>query len=137
MFESPGDVIKQEKAEYKCTGLESILDVDGLHQLRLPHFVPDNEPDGLPRISDEILINILDGKYGESFDDILIVDCRFEYEFEGGHIDGAVNFNDKELLSEKLFKGLAGRSTLLVLHCEYSAHRAPIMYVLCKTSLII
>ncbi|PBP15549.1 hypothetical protein BUE80_DR013714, partial [Diplocarpon rosae] len=31
--------------------------------------------------------------------DRMIVDCRFEYEFDGGHIDGAVNYNDKELLT--------------------------------------
>ena len=27
---------------------------------------------------------------------LIVVDCRFEYEFQGGHIRGAVNISSKE-----------------------------------------
>ena len=74
------------------------------------------------------MVDVLDGKYDTSFERSLIVDCRFEYEFEGGHIDGAVNHNDKERLTNLLIDQAApnGRS-LLIFHCEYSACRAPLM----------
>ena len=29
---------------------------------------------------------------------LIIVDCWFDYEFEGGHIDGAININNPENL---------------------------------------
>ena len=57
----------------------------------------------------------------------MVIDCRFEYEYDGGHIEGAVNHNDKELLASQLFQTPMPGRTLLVFHCEYSAHRAPLM----------
>jgi M-phase inducer tyrosine phosphatase len=72
-------------------------------------------------------LDILDGKYNDKYDQRMVVDCRFEYEFDGGHIDGAVNYNDKELLTSQLFQSALPGKTLLIFHCEYSAHRAPIM----------
>ena len=103
------------------------MDVDEPHTLVLPHFVPDDQPDSLPRITKQTLIDVLDGKYSRSYDQSIVVDCRFEYEYEGGHIDGAINYNDKESLASKLFQGQPPCRTLLIFHCEYSAHRAPIM----------
>ena len=126
MFEHPGDVMKREKTESVATeGLLSVMDVDDSHQLQLPHFVADQE--SLPRITKETMVNILDGHYTSQFDQSYVVDCRFEYEYNGGHIDGAINFNDKEELTNKLFDSLSPNRTLLILHCEYSVHRAPLM----------
>lgn len=103
------------------------MDIDELHQPVLPHFFEEGQPDCIPRIKRETLIEILDGKFDGNFDQRMIVDCRFEYEFDGGHIDGAVNYNDKELLTTQLFQTSLPGKTLLIFHCEYSAHRAPIM----------
>lgn len=124
MFEHPGDVIKQEKASLSATGLDSIMDVDNIPKLQLPHFNSDEE--SLPRITKETMVDVLDGKYVQEFEQTVIVDCRFEYEYEGGHIEGAVNFNDKDELANKMFESPPAK-TLLIFHCEYSAHRAPIM----------
>ncbi|KAI9789865.1 MAG: cell division cycle- protein [Piccolia ochrophora] len=126
MFEHPDDVMKEEKRE-SGTSLQSIMDVEEPPKLQLPHFVPENEPDSLPRIGKETLIDILDGRYQQTFSNVLVVDCRFEYEFNGGHIDGAINYNNKEMLASTLFDAQTAQNTLLVFHCEYSAHRAPIM----------
>ncbi|KAI9754054.1 MAG: hypothetical protein M4579_004874 [Chaenotheca gracillima] len=129
MFEHPADVMTgEQKKEYspKPT-LESISDVEEPQKLRLPHFVPDGQPDSLPRVSKETLVEVMEGKYNDTYDDSVIIDCRFEYEFEGGHIQGATNFNNKELLAKHLFECRSSKRTLLVFHCEYSAHRAPIM----------
>ena len=127
MFEHPGDVIKQEKASFVAAGLDSIMDVDDAPRLQLPHFNSDDE--SLPRITKETMINVLDGQYGECYDRSIIIDCRFEYEYDGGHIEGAINVNDKDRLANELFVSPPSDRTLLIFHCEYSAHRAPIMYV--------
>ena len=126
MFEHPADVMKREPSEpSSAEGLNSNMDLDDSHQLQLPHFVADQE--SLPRITKETMVNILNGHYNERYDRSYIVDCRFEYEYNGGHIDGAINFNDKEELTNKLFESSSPNKTLLIFHCEYSAHRAPLM----------
>lgn len=122
MFEHPEDVLKEEKSSAL---LDSIMDVDEAYTLKLPHF--NKEEELIPRITKETMADVLDGKYNHCFDESLIVDCRFEYEYKGGHIASAVNFNDKEKLATTLFQNASTTKTLLVLHCEYSAMRAPNM----------
>ncbi|QSZ33791.1 hypothetical protein DSL72_005363 [Monilinia vaccinii-corymbosi] len=127
MFESSQDIVKDKKDETTSSNLHTVMDIDEIHQPILPHFFQEGQPDSIPRIAKETLLEILDGKYDDEYDQRMIVDCRFEYEFEGGHIDGAVNYNDKELLTSQLFETNMPGRTLLIFHCEYSAHRAPIM----------
>jgi len=60
----------------------------------------------------------------------LVVDCRFPYEFDGGHIDGAVNAWTDEMLTELFFTEpvvppAEAHRTLVILHCEFTSHRAP------------
>lgn len=128
MFEHPGDVMnaKQDQDSYQPSGLQSVMDVDDAPGLKLPHFTP-TEAESLPRITNATLVEVLDGTYDHLYDNKVIIDCRFEYEYNGGHIDGALNFCEKEQLAERLFQAPSSANTLLILHCEYSAHRAPLM----------
>lgn len=127
MFQHPGDVMRDEEAfEPTLPTLSSISDVEPEHKPRLPHFKPD-EPDSLPRIQQDTLINVISGEYNAHYDKIMVVDCRFEYEYDGGHIEQAVNYNDKERLAKDLFELKPPPKTLLIFHCEYSVHRAPRM----------
>lgn len=125
MFEHPDDVMKQD--DDSSVNIQSLSDMEEGPTLHLPHFIPEDQPDSLPRIESTVLVDVLDGKYNDKYNDIIIIDCRFEYEYEGGHINGAVNYNDKEHLASKLFSEDTKPNTMLVFHCEYSAHRAPIM----------
>ena len=125
MFENPTDVIKQEPPQFAPSGLDAIMDIDDPPRLQLPHFHSVEE--SLPRITKETMVDVLDGKYGDIYEQSLVVDCRFEYEYEGGHIEGAVNYNDKEQFANSLFEGSRSGNTLLIFHCEYSACRAPLM----------
>ena len=127
MFEHPEDVMKQEQSTCNGTPLPCIMDMESEHVPQLPHFIPDDRPGDLPRISKETLIGVLDGNFNQFYEKLLVIDCRFEYEYNGGHINGAVNFNDKEELSSQLFDVEPTPRALLIFHCEYSAHRAPIM----------
>ncbi|KAL7946455.1 hypothetical protein V8C42DRAFT_36850 [Trichoderma barbatum] len=130
MFESPADVMKPkpEKGLAAAPVLKSsVADIREAHEPIIPHFLPDDPTDTIPRITRETMLTILDGKYSDKFAQRMVIDCRFEYEYEGGHIDSAVNHNDKELLADQLFHTPMDGLTLLIFHCEYSAHRAPLM----------
>jgi M-phase inducer tyrosine phosphatase len=130
MFEHPGDVMKPKPNRDDVTApnsLQAVADIEEAHEPVLPHFLPDDLSDPIPRITKETLLDVLDGKYANHYEQKMIIDCRFEYEYEGGHIDGAVNHNDKDLLATQLFQTPMTGRTLLVFHCEYSAHRAPLM----------
>ncbi|WAR56815.1 hypothetical protein PtB15_7B666 [Puccinia triticina] len=103
--------------------------------------------DGLMRISPETMDKLLDGAYDDKISKKMIFDCRFGYEYDGGHIREAINLHDKEaaetmLLQGTLFNGgqkdvpipsESGKpdpngetkKVVLVFHCEYSAMRAP------------
>lgn len=93
----------------------------------LPFFHPDGSTDVIPRISKETLLAVLKGQYSNKFNQLKLIDCRFYYEYTGGHIDGAINFSDKVLLTDSLVDPLVGERVLLVLYCEYSLWRAPQM----------
>ncbi|CAK7210513.1 m-phase inducer phosphatase [Sporothrix bragantina] len=147
MFENPIDMMKPKREDgaggaapsgLQPSLLTSVMDTDEATAPQtpsLPHFFPEGQNDSIPRIDRATLLKVLDGQFNDSFDHKMIIDCRFEYEYEGGHINEAINYNDKDLLATHLFRATAtgtppptlnGR-TLIVLHCEYSAHRAPLM----------
>lgn len=128
MFNHPTDVMKQENKEFDNSGVQPVMDIDDAPRLSLPHFKPSEEPDSLPRITQETLLAVLNGDYDHLYDDKTVVDCRFEYEYTGGHIDGAVNHTDKEGLAQALFDPISSpNNKLLIFHCEFSVHRAPRM----------
>lgn len=128
MFQHPEDVMR-DREDYAppVPSLQSPIEMDCEYKQKLPHFKSD-EPEGLPRIQQDTMLNVLNGEYNAHYDKVVVVDCRFEYEYNGGHIQGAVNYNDKELMAKELFEsGCATPNTLLIFHCEYSVHRAPRM----------
>ncbi|MCJ1393989.1 cell division cycle- protein [Xylographa bjoerkii] len=126
MFEHPADVMKKQQEIEQRTecSMTSAMDLDDAPLLQLPHFFAEDET--IPRISRETMIEVLNGKYKQCYEQSTVIDCRFEYEYKGGHIDGAINFNNKEELAGKLFELPTPLKNLLIFHCEYSAHRAPI-----------
>lgn len=84
--------------------------------------------DQFKRMDPETLCKIMDGIYSGLYERYLIIDCRFEYEFNGGHIEGAININSTETLEETLFSNVpVNERVLLIFHCEYSSHRGPRM----------
>lgn len=82
--------------------------------------------DAVPRITGKTLVDMLNGLYDEFFESLFIVDCRYSYEYEGGHIDGAVNINKPEDLTGAFFEEIFPNATI-VFHCEFSQNRGPEM----------
>ncbi|KAF8778296.1 M-phase inducer phosphatase 1-A like protein [Argiope bruennichi] len=68
--------------------------------------------------------------------DVTIIDCRYPYEFNAGHIKNAINLFSQENVDEdffnsdvtKLYDGKRMKSErLLIFYCEFSSERAPNM----------
>ncbi|EHY65024.1 hypothetical protein NERG_02080 [Nematocida ausubeli] len=59
---------------------------------------------------------------------VILIDCRFEYEYTGGHIKTAVNITTQNEM-KKFFNGMVASrkdsSLIIILYCEYSSVRAP------------
>lgn len=101
-------------------------------RLQLPCFKSGS--DAIKRIDAHTLAQMIDGQYTKLIDEAIVVDCRFHYEYEGGHITGAVNINSTAAIDKFLFDAAvlsdasrAQRRIALVFHCEFSSYRAPRM----------
>ncbi|KAF7796724.1 hypothetical protein EIP86_007907 [Pleurotus ostreatoroseus] len=92
--------------------------------------------DGLMRITASTVNKLLDGDFDRKIDAFHVIDCRFDYEYNGGHIPGAVNINttagvEDFFLGQQVQKprpstsGDPNKKTVIVFHCEFSLQRAP------------
>ncbi|XP_027443254.1 M-phase inducer phosphatase 1 isoform X3 [Zalophus californianus] len=85
----------------------------------------------LKYISPEIMASVLNGKFANLIKEFVIIDCRYPYEYEGGHIKGAVNLHMEEEVEDFLLKKpivpTDGKRVIVVFHCEFSSERGPRM----------
>lgn len=80
------------------------------------------------------MAKLLRNEYEDSVASFKVVDCRYPYEFDGGHIRGAQNlFTQEQILTElvnsktdtpKLVSDEPMRH-IIVFHCEFSSERGP------------
>ncbi|XP_041371028.1 M-phase inducer phosphatase 1-like [Gigantopelta aegis] len=88
----------------------------------------------LKSISPQTVYDLLRGKYSDVIKQHDIIDCRYPYEFDGGHIQGAINIFTEEGISELVENHQSdGRRHVLIFHCEYSSQRAPKMMRLLRS----
>ncbi|PKI84015.1 Cdc25p [Malassezia vespertilionis] len=103
--------------------------------------------DGLMRISPTTLRTLLQGGFEDRVRGYQVVDCRFPYEHQGGHIPGAINMSTVEHVQRHFLTPGYGmhaanpmpmrtqsgmpdchgdtRKFVLIFHCEFSWKRAP------------
>jgi len=104
---------------------------DALHSLRLASRLER----GMNHISPQQLAALITGKHDEHYDRIIVIDARFDYEYNGGHVRGAVNCATPEALHELLQANPpeeGGARICIVFHCEFSSQRAPRLYRLLR-----
>lgn len=100
---------------------------DQLHSLVLPSRLEC----GMNAITPETAAALLDGHYARFYDRVLVLDCRFEYEYLGGHVRGALHVPTVQVLEELLQRfppTSNGERVCVVLHCEFSQQRGPALY---------
>ena len=134
------DQLARDQVKGKVSAIPQFGDIESNGKLLPCERVKD---DGLMRITPETLCDLLDGHYDDKIDSFMVIDCRFDYEFKGGHVPGAVNLNvpeqiDRMLLSngvvpEPCLSGDGQAKRVLIFHCELSQQRGPTLYVLYLT----
>ncbi|XP_029419974.1 M-phase inducer phosphatase 3 isoform X2 [Nannospalax galili] len=87
----------------------------------------------LKYINPETVAALLSGKYQGLIEKFYIIDCRYPYEYLGGHIQGALNlYCQKELYDFFLKKPVVPldfqKRIIIIFHCEFSSERGPRMY---------
>ncbi|XP_069467682.1 M-phase inducer phosphatase 1-A-like [Ambystoma mexicanum] len=89
----------------------------------------------LKYISSDTVAALLIGKYSRVVEEYALIDCRYPYEYAGGHIKGALNLYREEHLIKTFLQDPQSRlpvhrRILLIFHCEFSSERGP---KLCRT----
>nr|XP_045012547.1 M-phase inducer phosphatase 2 isoform X4 [Jaculus jaculus] len=117
--------------------IESILDSDhrgliGDYSKAFLLQTVDGKHQDLKYISPETMVALLMGKFSNIVEKFVIVDCRYPYEYEGGHIKTAVNLpleRDAEtfLLQTPITTCSLDKRIILIFHCEFSSERGPRM----------
>lgn len=92
----------------------------------------------LKSISVDTLAALMQGEFTDEIASFTIVDCRYPYEFEGGHIRGAKNYYTKEQIVKEFVNSKDGvnkpdsvdesavaKRNILIFHCEFSSERGP------------
>eukprot|EP00457_Paulinella_chromatophora_P000788 gb/GEZN01000788.1/.p1 GENE.gb/GEZN01000788.1/~~gb/GEZN01000788.1/.p1 ORF type:complete len:1042 (+),score=139.30 gb/GEZN01000788.1/:175-3300(+) len=91
--------------------------------------IPRGAAEPIKRVSADTIAAVLRGEYSEQLQRVYILDCRYEYEYAGGHIIGAIHMDSRErlehFLEEKLRESSPTCKLGIVFHCEFSSNRAP------------
>ncbi|XP_054167237.1 M-phase inducer phosphatase-like [Oppia nitens] len=94
----------------------------------------------LKSISAAVLAQLLEDNYSDAIAEYTVIDCRYPYEYNGGHIRGAKNVFTKEAILEDYINNKTQKPSepqekentrddnkrqILIFHCEFSSERGP------------
>lgn len=103
------------------------VDEDGETQMTL---IPSHRSphDAIPRITPETMVELLDGSHADRYGRLHIIDCRYPYEWQGGHIPSSTNITSLEAATQLLLVDTStSANDVFVFHCEFSSERGPRM----------
>ena len=98
----------------------------------LPLLEGGRHPD-LRAISVDTMAELLKGRFNDVVSSFTVFDCRYPYEFAGGHIKNAINWPHPEHVIDFLSKqegipsipDVFDKRQIYIFHCEFSAERGP------------
>ncbi|ETO24319.1 hypothetical protein RFI_12838, partial [Reticulomyxa filosa] len=126
---SEGEIVKKQALQSKTECVRTLG--SAVKSQTNPTFpIAEMTQDGCKLISSDTLLKLLHGEYGDMFDHFIIVDCRYDYEYKGGYIKGALHIQDKKLLtklfdSNRAVSDVSHRNVAWIFYCEFSKHRGP------------
>lgn len=88
-----------------------------------PISLPLRNTDDVTRITPEDAAEVIVNPASKGFDKCLVLDCRFPYEFKGGHIKNAINVLDVHSL-RRIYHDYQGQNVCIIFHCEFSKNRS-------------
>ncbi|XP_052462029.1 cell division cycle 25 homolog d [Carassius gibelio] len=89
---------------------DAVSDLTLIGDFSKQHLLP-VERDGhqeLHCVSAHTVASLIRGQFGPAVQDFLIVDCRYPYEYQGGHIRGAVNLYSESQIQQAVRQASAG-----------------------------
>ena len=111
--------------EKQETGMDLVGDCSRSH--RLPTIT--GQQQYLHYITPATMVDLITGRISlGSNTDYKIIDCRYPYEYDGGHLPGALNLHTQEKLTELVkdfHESPQNKNTILIFHCEFSSERGP------------
>ncbi|MGH0169721.1 UNVERIFIED_CONTAM: hypothetical protein FKN15_057441 [Acipenser sinensis] len=86
----------------------------------------------LKYITGETMAAVLCGEFNSLIEKYFILDCRYPYEYKGGHIKGALNLHKQEDISNFFLTKIItptseDKRVAVIFHCEFSSERGPKM----------
>lgn len=78
-------------------------------------------------VAPQQLADLINGKIATHITRVILIDCRFEYEYKGGHIKSAINMHTEELVERALTHALlpGAENVAIIFYCEFSSYRGP------------
>jgi len=138
--QSENDLNDQRKRACELKDDPNVLP-DSSKKYCLPSTVNEKHPE-LRTINCHTLAEVLAGNHSSRIKSFRIIDVRYNFEYEGGHINGAENWQHGE--DETFLKAFIPETALpaapeydpdnqekrdiLIFHCEFSSQRAPDFY---------
>lgn len=76
------------------------------------------------------MVDVLEGNFNDQIDECIVIDSRYPYEYDAGHIRDAKNiFTKQKLYDEMFFKSnvseITAKRVIVIFHCEFSSERGP------------
>ncbi|XP_051889271.1 M-phase inducer phosphatase 2 [Pristis pectinata] len=117
--------------------IERVLAIDDgrrmIGDFSKPYILPtvEGRHQELQYITPEMVIQLVTGKFDGFVERFLLFDCRYPYEYEGGHIKGALNLHMEDEVEDLLKKPIVpvdeAKRVIIIFHCEFSSERGPRM----------
>lgn len=119
--------LDQKKKKFKQK--DSLIKHSGASDLVDSHF-------GYSKININLLIHdaqvarLVTNQHNFPLSRFVLIDCRFPYEYEGGHVRGAINVYTEEQMDEIFTRHLPAKDPglCLIFYCEFSSYRSPKLY---------
>lgn len=116
-----------EADEVKCPSTPQPYSYLQDNEVQIPHLPHEND-NCVNYVSPEVVAKVIDGEYLDKYHKIMIVDSRFSFEYESGHIKDAYNISDPKTISSLFFSEELNESistkTLVIFYCEFSIKRS-------------
>ncbi|XP_043093718.1 cell division cycle 25 homolog d isoform X2 [Puntigrus tetrazona] len=152
-----GQLRARRKAPPTHVTQDAVADLSLIGDFSKQHLLP-VESGGhqeLHCVSAHTVASLIRGQFGAAVEDFLIVDCRYPYEYQGGHIKGALNLYTESQMQQAVRQASAGAQLspgsdpsprtrtrgrpsdsppgeegssprkLIIFHCEFSSERGP------------
>ncbi|KAK5857772.1 hypothetical protein PBY51_010992 [Eleginops maclovinus] len=86
----------------------------------------------LKYITPDTMVSAISGQFNHLVERVIVMDCRYPYEFEGGHIKEALNLHQEFQVEDFLLKTpivscCPDKRVVIIFHCEFSSERGPRM----------